>query len=179
MDPPRREFDGLLAECREQIGNNPENAGVRAYASQLDRVEIAGRDACETRNGRKWKTANETLLRLKASIERSSSGFTPPPPPPPPPPATLRAQAGRMIELLRSDLKTARDSRLKAGNSDRWERHCEDCASQIDHMATEIGKIKDETPNAQALAQVQSSLAPADKLRKKIGNILRGIVVET
>jgi actin-like ATPase involved in cell morphogenesis len=180
MDPPRREFDSLLAECRELIAANPENAGLRASASQLDKVEIAGKDACDTKNNKKWKTANDTLPRVYANIQKI---ILPPEVPPPPrvtPPTTaLKAQAAREIEGLRADLKTARDARMREPGADRWDAPCEQCARQIDHMASEIAKIKDDAPNEQALAQIQSYLGPSEGLRKRIGKIRTATPIET
>ena len=113
MDPPRRDFDNLLAECRELLAANPESNALKSFASQLDRVETAGKDACETKNNKKWVIANETLQRIRENIERATqcsdkSQETPPP-------TVLKAQAMRLIEGLRASLKTAREARMREG----------------------------------------------------------------
>jgi hypothetical protein len=48
MEPPRTEFEGLLAECREKIAADSGNAALKAQSSQLDKVEAAGKDAYDT-----------------------------------------------------------------------------------------------------------------------------------
>ncbi|MGO8757440.1 MAG: Hsp70 family protein [Terracidiphilus sp.] len=179
MDPPRRDFDNLLAECRELLAASPENNALKAYSSQLDRVETAGKDACETKNNKKWVTANETLQRIHDNIERAAEGSKPETQQETPPPAVLKAQAKRIVEGLRASLKTARDARLREGNAERWEGHCEDCARKIDRMAAEIDKISDDTPKEQALAQIQSYLGPSETLRKRIERIQRKVSIET
>lgn len=180
MDPPRREFENLLAECRELIAANSEAPALKAYGSQLDRVETAGKDACETKNNKKWKTANETLQRIAAGIEKAVQGPTPDTPKQETPsPAVLKAQAARVIEGLRASLKTAREARIREGGADRWLAICEEYEHKIDHMASEVGKISDDTNKEQALAQVQSYLSPAEGLRKKIAEIIRNIIVHT
>ena len=179
MDPPRRDFERRVLECRELLAANPENATLKAFEAQLDRVETAGKDAYETKNNKKWKTANETLLRLRANIERASGGSerkrerqTPPTP-------QVKALAEREIEGLRASLKTAREARLREDGAERWLGHCEDFARRIDKMASSIEKISDDTPNEQALAQVQSILGPAQGLRKKIAKIQAAVGIET
>jgi hypothetical protein len=179
MDPPRRDFENLLAECRELLAANPENNALKAYASQLDRVETAGKDACETKNNKKWTTANETLQRIAANINRAIEGPPPPKPPEIPPPAVLKGQAMREIEGLRALLKTAREARMREGDWEHWQGHCEDCARKLDRMAAEIAKIPDDAPKEQALAQVQSYLGPSETLRKRIDRIRSRVGIET
>lgn len=178
MDPPRRDFENLLAECRELLAANPENNALKSFASQLDRVETAGKDACETKNNKKWTTANETLERIRANIEKSIRP-TSERQQETPPPAVLKAQAARMIEELRASLKTAREARMRDGNWAHWQGHCEDCARKIDRMAAEVAKIPDDTPKEQALAQIQSYLGSSETLRKRIARIQNAVGIET
>jgi len=170
MDPPRREFDNLLAECREQI------APVRRTThSRRTRLSSTGlrlrRDACATKNNKKWKTANDTLQKIAATIDKLTGEE--------PLPRARDAAAGSTESSsctprrrTARDLKAAREARLREGDADRWEAHCEQCARQIDHMASEIGKIPDDAPKEQALAQVQSYLGRRG-LRKKIARYER------
>ena len=46
-------------------------------------------------------------------------------------------------------------------------------------MGSQLAAIKDDAPKEQALAQVQSYLAPAEGLRKKINKIRARIPLET
>lgn len=179
MDPPRREFEGLVAECRELLAANAGNAAVKAFESQLDRVETAGKDACETKNNRKWAQANETLARIFANLRKLVEGSSKESSPETPPPSVLKAQGQRVIEGLRAELKSARESRMREAGSERWLPHCEECARKIDYMASEIAKIPDDTPKEQALAQIQSYLGPSETLRKKIARIRTAVGLET
>ena len=173
MDPPRRDFDNLAAECRELIAANE---SLKSYASQVDRVETAGKDAYDTKNNRKWTTANETLKRIRLNLDKPDG--PPPPPPPKPTPVQLKLMADREIQGLRAALNAAREARAREAGTERWTAHCEECERRIDNMASEVKKIHDEAPSEQAQAQVQSYLAPAEALRKKIAKIQSGIVLE-
>jgi hypothetical protein len=179
MDPPRREFENLIAECRELLAANPENNALKAFASQLDRVETAGKDACDTKNNKKWTTANETLQRIAGNIDRAIQGPKSEKQQETPPPAALKGHAMREIEGLRASLKTAREARMREGDWQHWQGHCEDCERKIDRMAAEVAKVSDDTPKEQALAQIQSYLGPCETLRKRIDRIRTRVAIET
>ena len=68
MDPPRRNFENLLAECREEIASPPNNPRFRAYGPQLDRIETEARDALLTKNIKKWMAANDILQKISERI---------------------------------------------------------------------------------------------------------------
>jgi actin-like ATPase involved in cell morphogenesis len=174
MDPPRREFDDLVAECRESIAEDSER--LKAYTAQVDRVETAGKEAYDTKNNRKWATANETLRRIRHNLDKPDG----PTPPPPPKPTTtqLKLMAEREIQGLRAALNAAREARAREAGADRWTAPCEECERRIDNMAAEVKKIRDEADSDQAMAQVQSYLAPAEMLRKKIAKIQVGAHLE-
>ncbi len=177
MDPPRRDFENLVSECRENLAANAENPSLKAFASQLDRVEAAGKEACAQKNNRRWQTANDTLRKIAAAIEDAISGPRPKSETKTPPPSVLKAQAARQIEGLRAELKTARDACIREGRGDTWIARCEEYARKIDHMASEVAKIADDSPPEQAMAQVQSYLGPALGLGKKIAEIRKKIDV--
>lgn len=179
MDPPRREFEGLLAECREQIANNPENTQLKSCSSQLDKVETAGKDAADTKNNKKWKTANDTLQKIAANIERliipligDGSRETPETP-------VIKSHAIQRIEEARGNLRSARDARIRHGDIERWEPHCNSVADRLNKMASDVNQIGDDRNKDQAMAQVQSILTALDGLQKKIGKIITGDTIET
>ena len=180
MDPPRKEFDGLIIECREMIASVPENPRLKAFESQLSKIETAGKEASATKNQKKWITANDALRELARRIDDSVNGGvgpTPPPPPPPPPPL-LKAQATKMLEALRSALNSARETRLRESGGEKWQPICAEFARKIDKMIADVRKIPDDAPSEQARAQVQSCLSSYDTIRKKIQRIADGTVVE-
>lgn len=179
MDPPRRDFENIIAECHEILASDPENKALKAYASQLDRVEIAGKDACETKNNKKWTNANEALQKITTNMKKVVGKIIDQPPPTLPPTPVLKAQGTQIINGLRADLKTAREARLREKNPEFWFAVCEKCEQVIDNMASEIRNISDDVPSDQAMGKIQSCLIPSDVLRKKISRIKDGIQVET
>jgi len=178
MDPPRREFEALIGECREMIAAAPENPSVKVYDSQLTKVETAGKDACATKNQKKWATANETLRQLAARVHKATEVASPDKAPPTPSAVVLKAQATKIVESLRSALNSARETRLRAAGGDKWLPICEEYANKINRMAADVRKIPDDAPPEQALAQVQSYLVSSDTIRKKIERINIGSAVE-
>ncbi len=179
MDPPRKEFEALLAHCRDLVAEAPDNPGLKSTGAQLSKVETAGKDAAATKNQRKWATANETLRQLAGRIEKALKGGSDEKAPPPPSAAVQKAQAMRYVESLRADLRGARDRRMREAGAERWGPRCEEYAKKIDRIASDIGKIPDEAAPEQAQAQVQSYLGGYETLKKKINEIAEGTEVRT
>ena len=174
MEPPRTQFDNLVAECRELIA---EDQSKKSHESQVNRVEKAGQEAYDTKNNRKWTTANETLQRIHQNLIKTPDDEKRPQPKYSA--SQWKTIAEREIQGLRAGLNAAWEARVRSEKgggpkAERWKAPSDECERRLDHMASEVKKIPDNADSDQAQAQVQSYLAPAQRLRATIQDILDG-----
>ncbi len=164
MDPPRENFIELVENCRNairELGDTPE---AKSYTSRLDRIREDGEMAFAQKNKRQWTRANENIAKLFSRLDTSSDNDTPLP-------ATelLKDQALQRVEQSRADLETKRGALTSRPDyQSRLRLRVEDIAGRLDSMERRIGKVSDDLPSQQGLAQLQAATRGIRDIPKRI-----------
>jgi actin-like ATPase involved in cell morphogenesis len=176
MDPPRTQFVSMLEECREMLGAKADDPNMQSFLPILKRIEKDGNDAHATKNRKKWGAAADGLRQAHARIEKAGGGGAAVAPTGPPPTPLLKDRFGQDVDGLRSSLRMAQEKAAKRpdyGTKDK--PRCEALERDLDTLEKGIGKIADDLPPDQGLAQLRLVMRPFDALKKKIRMIDEGV----
>lgn len=181
MEPPRTQFVSMLEECREMLGAKADDPNMQSFQPILKRIEKEGNDAHATKNRKKWGAASESLRQAHARIDKvagggagggGGGGALPPTP-------LLKDRFGQDVDGLRAALRMAREKAAKRpdyGNKDK--PRCEALERDVDTLEKGIGKINDELPPDQGLAQLRLVMRPFDGIKRKIRLVDEGVDIE-
>jgi molecular chaperone DnaK (HSP70) len=164
MDPPRDSFVELVEKCRNAIRDLGDTPEAKSFSSRLEKIREDGEMAFAQKNKRQWTRANENIAKLYSRLDTTSDNDTPLPPT-----ELLKDQFLQWVEQSRADLETKRGALTSRSDyQSRLRSRCDDIAGQLDAMERRIGKVNDDLPSQQGLAQLQMATRGISDIPRRI-----------